>query len=173
MPLWNARSVQDVPGLAMSHWSVRELPDGDRHFVGYNLTEGEGRVSSKILSFDPRTMTGTTRSGRKYTLLGTPGVNMDAEYVWEGWARINSVKTFEDVSDEYVEAGLKEAWIAEGRDPTMFPTLGVIDENDMVWARQVAERLGYEKSAKDPNACCEDEQRNINGGCDNCGDPCL
>lgn len=24
-----------------------------------------------------------------------------------------------------------------------------------------------------PNACCENESRNINGGCDNCGAPCL
>lgn len=22
-------------------------------------------------------------------------------------------------------------------------------------------------------SCCEDERRNMNGGCDNCGDPCL
>lgn len=22
-------------------------------------------------------------------------------------------------------------------------------------------------------ACCENEKRNMNGGCDNCGDPCL
>lgn len=24
-----------------------------------------------------------------------------------------------------------------------------------------------------PNSCCENESRNINGGCDNCGAPCL
>lgn len=23
------------------------------------------------------------------------------------------------------------------------------------------------------SACCDNEKRNINGGCDNCGDPCL
>lgn len=24
-----------------------------------------------------------------------------------------------------------------------------------------------------PTPCCSNEKRNINGGCDNCGDPCL
>lgn len=26
---------------------------------------------------------------------------------------------------------------------------------------------------EDEGSCCENEQRNMNGGCDNCGDPCL
>ena len=26
---------------------------------------------------------------------------------------------------------------------------------------------------KDPDACCDNEDRNMNGGCNNCGDPCL
>lgn len=25
----------------------------------------------------------------------------------------------------------------------------------------------------DVDACCENEDRNLNGGCDSCGDPCL
>lgn len=27
--------------------------------------------------------------------------------------------------------------------------------------------------AKPPGACCHFENRNMNGGCDNCGDPCF
>lgn len=30
----------------------------------------------------------------------------------------------------------------------------------------------YEAHLK-PDACCANEKRNMNGGCDNCGDPCL
>lgn len=26
---------------------------------------------------------------------------------------------------------------------------------------------------RDQDSCCENEQRNLNGGCDNCGAPCL
>jgi hypothetical protein len=26
---------------------------------------------------------------------------------------------------------------------------------------------------QEPEACCDNERRNMNGGCDNCGDPCL
>lgn len=91
MTIWAATSVDEVPELQLVQWDVKELPDGDRHFVGWNLTEMEGRVSSKIVTFDQRRMTGVTKSGRIYQLVRDPGVNIHAEYVWQAWCRINSV----------------------------------------------------------------------------------
>jgi hypothetical protein len=100
MNIWRTRAVNDEPQIVLTHWSVRELPDGDRHFVGYNISYPEGRVSSKILEFDPETMRGKTRSGRVYQLDGKPGYHGDAEYVWGAWKRINKVESYQDVTEE-------------------------------------------------------------------------
>ena len=46
MPVWKTTQVDDEPEIILGSWSVRELPDGDRHFVGYtNAHGGEGRVA--------------------------------------------------------------------------------------------------------------------------------
>lgn len=97
MPVWKPTSVSEVGGLRLDRWSIYEVPNKDgeptHHFVGVNLTEGgEGRVSSAIQTFDPRTMTGVTASGRAYFLVGEGGTSMDAQYVWSRWKEINGVK---------------------------------------------------------------------------------
>jgi len=102
MGVWRTIPVKEDPEIILSQWSVREIQNGDRHFVGYNDEGREGRVSSKILEFDNKTMKGKTRSGRIYQLRGEPGpgMNEDAEYVWGAWARINKVESFKDISEE-------------------------------------------------------------------------
>lgn len=92
MPVWKTTPVEDEPEITLRSWQIFEVDKegGDRHFVGWN-TQGEGRVSSKIETFDPVTRRGVTRSGRVYELLGDPGVNMDALYVWDKWKEINEV----------------------------------------------------------------------------------
>jgi hypothetical protein len=86
--------------LSISRWLVRELPNGDRHIIG--LAWGEGRVSSKIVSFDKNTMTFTTATGRKYhARKGGSAINITAAYVWETWCYINKVTESKDVTDEY------------------------------------------------------------------------
>jgi hypothetical protein len=100
--LWKTSSVEETPVVSMGRWSVRQTETGDRHIVGYNITEGEGRVSSKIASFDKETMVATTRKGRKYELRRhDSGVNMDSEYVWQAWCRINEVEDWTDVTEQY------------------------------------------------------------------------
>lgn len=100
--VWTARPVSKVPSVVLSHWAVLELPNGDRHFAGYNITEGEGRASSKIKAFDKATMRGVTNSGRVYELSGTPGLEGDGSYVWARWCAINDVQpgTAKDVSGD-------------------------------------------------------------------------
>ena len=44
--------------------------------------------------------TWSTSTGRIYQLVGTPGWNADAEYVWRRWIAINQVPQWEDVSKE-------------------------------------------------------------------------
>lgn len=100
MPIWKVLPITDEPEIKMTQWQVIELPNGDRHFVGYNYRQWEGRVSSKIEYFDPKTMSGITESNRRYQLEGRPGHNKDAAYVWAQWMRINGVGEFKDVSKE-------------------------------------------------------------------------
>lgn len=91
MSIWKTTPIDQTPEIRLSSWSVFELPNGDRHFVGYNETEHEGRVSSMIMTFDPGTMKGVTRSGRVYQLVGPPGYSTDGTYVWYRWCNINDV----------------------------------------------------------------------------------
>ena len=100
MSIWKVAAVQDHPEAVLSSWRVFELPDGDRHFCGYETYFGEGRVSSRVESFDPSAQQGVTRSGRVYQLAGAPGYNSDALYVWTRWCQLNHVEQCTDVSDE-------------------------------------------------------------------------
>ena len=95
--------IEEAPEVVLSQWTVYQLPDGDHHFVGYNLLEGAGRVSSKIVAFNKDTMIGTTRSGRIYKLQGEPGTSMQAVYVWNAWLNFNDIAgpLCTDVSDQY------------------------------------------------------------------------
>ena len=97
MPVWEATPITDQPELTLSSWSIYELPDGDRHLVGWAIENHEGRVSSRIERFDVRAMCGVTSSGRVYKLRGAPGGNSDAEYTWNRWRSINNVDTFVDI----------------------------------------------------------------------------
>ncbi len=98
--VWATTPVEEVPSISLRNWAVLELSNGDRHFAGYNITEGEGRTSSKIETFDKSTMRGVTSSGRVYELQGAPGLEGDGAYVWARWKRINSVEpgTYKDIS---------------------------------------------------------------------------
>lgn len=101
---WAARPVAQQPGMRLSRWSIRKtrLVDGIEglHFVGWNLQDQEGRVSSRILEFDAQMMRGRTDSGRVYELVGEPGFDADAEHVWECWCRFNKAQDIVDVTDE-------------------------------------------------------------------------
>jgi hypothetical protein len=94
--------VDVVPTVRLAHWQVYELPDGDRHLVGYNIDDREGRTSGRVLSLDALTASLRTRSGRCYELVGPPGSDPDARYVWNDWLSLNRVPVAEvkRVTDE-------------------------------------------------------------------------
>ncbi|MBA1146685.1 hypothetical protein H0Z60_06395 [Ectothiorhodospiraceae bacterium WFHF3C12] len=100
MPIWETEPVSRQPTLTLRPWRVMQLPDGDRHLLGYCVENGEGRVSSAIRSFDPERGVVETRTGRAYVLKGLPGSNLDAEYVWRAWLRVNELEKAKDVSAE-------------------------------------------------------------------------
>lgn len=100
MTVWDTPPVTDQPSITLVRWSVRETETGDRHFVGFNVRNLEGRVSTAIRSFDPTTGSGTTMSGRVYTLKGPAGYDGDAEWVWALWAHSRKQR-WRDVSSEF------------------------------------------------------------------------
>ena len=90
--IWQPADIEDQPEVTLRYWKVIEVEGKDpeyfgRHFVGWNVEDQEGRVSSKIVAFDAKTMRGVTDSGRVYQLEGKPGSHPDAEYVLRAWLR--------------------------------------------------------------------------------------
>ena len=105
--IWKATSIEETPDLALRSWRIYEVSsklweDRTRHFSGYNITEMEGRASTHIVEFDEDKMIGRTESGRIYNLVGPPGYDSDATYVWDWYRRRNQLFDIIDVTKEYV-----------------------------------------------------------------------
>ncbi len=98
MPVWRTVPVSKQNMLTLVSWSIRETETGERHFVGFCIEGQEGRVSSSIERFDVDTREGITRTGRSYHLLGAPGRNDDAEYVWNIWVEAMHVTDWREVT---------------------------------------------------------------------------
>ena len=88
MPVWKPESIEHEPEVSLRNWVIYEI-EGTRHFVGYNIREGSGRVSSPIVKFDKEKMIGVTRSGRVYRLIGESNYSADAHYTWYRWCNLN------------------------------------------------------------------------------------
>ena len=100
MSVWASKPVANQPEADLVRWQIYQVENGDRHLSGYEINYSEGRASSKIASFDPKTARCVTSSGRVYQLHGEPGQDRDAEYVWHRWCAINDVTTCKNVSEE-------------------------------------------------------------------------
>ena len=98
--VWKASPVSERPQIDLERWQVMQLPNGDRHFVGWNATEREGRASTKVDVFDAATRQGRTSSGRVYRLCGPSSHDGDGAHTWNRWMRVNDVTDFVDVSAE-------------------------------------------------------------------------
>lgn len=89
--------------VVLERWSIRERADtGERHFVGFDTVNNDGRVSSPIRAFDPITRTGSTATGSTYQLVGRAGQDGDAEYVWARVVRVWELKSWQDVTQVLV-----------------------------------------------------------------------
>ena len=89
------------PVAVMTHWRVFQLRGPStgrrsRHLVGH--AGGEGRVCSALASLDLLTLTAISGSGRFYRLLGPPGHDPDAQYVWNAWTRVTGATHVRDVT---------------------------------------------------------------------------
>lgn len=113
MAIWRTKSIQTQPTLTIQHWAVVELPDKNRHFIGYCLQNQEGRVSSEIESLNFETMVAVTSSGRVYTLAGPPGLNSDAIYVWDVWRKGYGIAEYTDLSNDVWQAHMLSTTVSE------------------------------------------------------------
>ncbi len=107
--VWKTAPVAVDPEKWLDSWRIAKVvkvaanPEHyGFHFVGRNIRENNGAVSSKIEKFDPRTMSGVTHSGRVYRLVGPPGSNADAEYVFNYWLHGNRAEA-EDATEEFIK----------------------------------------------------------------------
>lgn len=102
MPIWTLPSADEAPDVTLSSWRIFEIDAGTRHFVGADVVDFTGRVSSAITVFDRVALRGQTLSGRVYQLVGRDGWSLDAEYVWKRWCTLNDVKSYSDVTLQLV-----------------------------------------------------------------------
>ena len=98
MPVWSVTPVEQEPSTTLVHWQVVELPDRDRHLVGWAVEAREGRVCSAVQSFDIERLRAVTRSGRVYQLKGRPGVDIQGTYVLQRWLALNEEPAWTDVT---------------------------------------------------------------------------
>jgi len=102
--IWSTPSVSAQPVIILERWRVLEVDNQQgqvqRHFVGFNVEDCEGRVSTAIQQFDPVTGQGVTKSGRTYKLIGNPGYDSDGAWVWAYWSRVHKLANERDLSGE-------------------------------------------------------------------------
>lgn len=92
--------------VKLTNWAIYEVESeflhSTRHFVG-TVSNGDGRVSSPIQSFDYKNMSGITRSGKEYVLIGYPGSGDAFTYVFSNWCVMNQITSMIDVTKEYIQ----------------------------------------------------------------------
>ncbi|CAJ8263560.1 Uncharacterised protein [Burkholderia pseudomallei] len=98
MPIWKPPPVSRLSLIPLSRWRIFELTDGSRYFVGVDMFDQSGRVSSPIVAFNAVSLQGTTQTGRIYELVGKPGMSFQAEYVWRKWCELYEVTSYKDVT---------------------------------------------------------------------------
>jgi hypothetical protein len=103
MPIWKPRPASEVPKIPLSRWRIFETEDGSRHFVGVDMFDSSGHVSSPIVTFDPVSLQGTTQTGRIYELVGRKGSSSNVEYVWMRWCELYEVTTYVDVTERLLK----------------------------------------------------------------------
>jgi hypothetical protein len=101
--VWPLDSPTETPEIEVRDWEVYEVQragrDGrTRHIVGLRGWYREGVVSSAVTAIDAEANRFTTESGRAYVVRGSTGGNLDSEYVWSQWLRINGATGIDNVT---------------------------------------------------------------------------
>lgn len=89
--------VVSQPEIILFDWALREIPGGERYFVG-RQGSGAGRVSSAVLCLVAEMMAGYTASGRRYRVVGPSRLDGNGAYVWSRWCALHGIGETRDVS---------------------------------------------------------------------------
>jgi hypothetical protein len=94
---WRAQAIKEVlmprqpnfltavePEVFLSRWRIFETDDGLQRLVGYDSVD-HGRVSSALVTFNPKAMQVQSSDGLTYRLLGEPGNFWDVIDTWDIW----------------------------------------------------------------------------------------
>ncbi|MGF6902586.1 hypothetical protein [Paraburkholderia sp. GAS348] len=111
MPIWRPRPASELPGIPLSRWRIFETKGGSGHFVGVDMFDSSGRVSSPIVTFDPVILQGTTQTGRIYEPVGRKGSSLNVDHVWMRWSELYEVTSYTDVTERLFDG-------ADDDDPT-------------------------------------------------------
>lgn len=103
MSIWRVDPTDVEPSTALVRFQVMRAENtGEQHLVGWAQDVREGRVSSPVVAWDPVKRLAVTRSGRVYELVGPPGLDDDALYVWQRWLKIHGSPGWADVTAEFM-----------------------------------------------------------------------
>ena len=95
----DAPLVSEQPIVAVNSWRVIEALNGDQHLL-IILESGSLRTTSAISNFDRVATELTTRSGRRYVLLGPPEARRaKLDLLFANAVRVG-IAAFIDISDE-------------------------------------------------------------------------
>lgn len=78
------------------------------HFLGLDVNDFTGAVSTRIETFDPATMRGVTMSGRIYELVGGPGFSANSTYALDHWCQVNDVEIEGATTDFMAHYGIAQ-----------------------------------------------------------------
>lgn len=84
MPLRKRLLARVEPDVYFSRWRIFETNDGLKRLVGFDSVD-HGRVSSALVTFNPKTMHVQSSDGLTYRLLGEPGSFWDVIDIWDIW----------------------------------------------------------------------------------------
>ena len=107
-------SYEKEPLVALSHWSVYEVPlhgtdaPWTRHFVGFAEDLGLAQVSSAILVFDPEHGVGAAASHRVFQLVGESGRHQESARMCARWKFLNKVQLERDMTSSFFK--VMRAW---------------------------------------------------------------
>ncbi len=102
MPMKSEEAGRKRPKVWLVRWHVMRTNLGTRHFVGHSVEDDKAYVSTPIVRYHVAKRTGVTSNGRPYTLVGPPGYDEEAEFVWQHYVRLWGVTHVVDVSAEYL-----------------------------------------------------------------------
>lgn len=125
MPIWSTASVAEEPIIQLSRWSVARLFQGASCFdiaYGYRDCARSGRISSPIVGIENGSGRLITQSGRRYALVGSPGIDPDGLYVLRMSLRAGDVTDEQGVSAAYWSAMMLARMTAQGSLSCSYPT---------------------------------------------------